>query len=307
MVLTRRTRILPLLTWRSAICDSGMAPTTRHVALTLSLYMNERGGSAHPGAVKLAGDTGYSERTVRDHLAILTAEGWLALVEEGGLKGHKRIANEYRATIPDGFTTPEPPAGVDPNTAPGGRLSPTPAADSSTPAPGSPVTTTTPAAASGVPLQLTALTPAAASPHLFKNSPEEFPLSSTATATATRPDPDGATEEEDPRLAGVWPVLADLRLRRRQGDPIRDHARWKATVARKAADELAATAVDLVARYPGISTTDLAEALDDPTAPVLARYPRARCLECDNVGVRETPDGCVPCESCRPVLTGGAR
>ena len=45
-----------LFTWRSAICESGLPPTARHVALTLSLHMNERGGSAFPGATLLATD-----------------------------------------------------------------------------------------------------------------------------------------------------------------------------------------------------------------------------------------------------------
>lgn len=91
----------PLFTWRSAICDSGLSPTSRHVALALSLYMSERGDSAHPGATRLAHDTGLSERRVREHLGELVEGGWLVLVEAGGLRGCRRRANSYEVHIPD--------------------------------------------------------------------------------------------------------------------------------------------------------------------------------------------------------------
>ena len=90
--------LAPLYTWRTAICTSGLDPTTRHVGLTLSLYMNERGGSAFPGALRLAGDTGLTERTVRDHLRSLVESGWLEILTPGG--GRKR-ANEYAARFPE--------------------------------------------------------------------------------------------------------------------------------------------------------------------------------------------------------------
>lgn len=95
------TKIQPLLTWRGAICESGLPATARHVALTLSLYMSERGDSAFPGAKRLARDTGLTERSVRDQLARLTAGGWLQLVEKGGIKGEKRHANQYAARVPE--------------------------------------------------------------------------------------------------------------------------------------------------------------------------------------------------------------
>lgn len=92
--------LAPLFTWRSAICESDLAPTTRHVALTLSLYMNERGGSAHPGAPRLADDTGLHVSTIRAELGKLLDGGWLALVQRGGLKGERRVANAYEARFP---------------------------------------------------------------------------------------------------------------------------------------------------------------------------------------------------------------
>src|SRR4051812_29224564 len=89
--------IKALFTWRSAICESDLPATTRHVALALSLYMSERGDSAHPGATRLARDTGLSERCVRSQLAKLAETGWLILRERGGEKGDKRRANVYEA------------------------------------------------------------------------------------------------------------------------------------------------------------------------------------------------------------------
>ncbi len=93
------TRILPLLTWRRAIAESDLPSTRKLVALALSLWMNERGASAYPGADTLAKDTSLSVRAVRDHLQGLVDDGWLELVEKGGLKGARRHANVYAATI----------------------------------------------------------------------------------------------------------------------------------------------------------------------------------------------------------------
>lgn len=90
----------PLFSWRSAISESDLSATTRHVALALSLYMNERGGSAHPGPTLLAQDTGYHVSTVKEKLAELEGKGWLTCVERGGRKGERRHANEYEATVP---------------------------------------------------------------------------------------------------------------------------------------------------------------------------------------------------------------
>lgn len=131
------TKLHPLLSWRSAICDSSLEATTRHVALTLSLYMNERGASAHPGAQRLAHDSALSERSVRDHLAKLVEAGWLRLEHRGGRVGERRHANAYAAVIPaarSGVTgdnpgtscTREPPAPVN-------VTAPTPADDDTDP------------------------------------------------------------------------------------------------------------------------------------------------------------------------------
>lgn len=100
------TDFKPLFTWRSAITDSDLAPTTRLVALAMSLHMNERGGSCFPSAATTARETGLSISTVRDHRGILEDEGWLLCTERGGLAGEKRTASSYEATFPDPSASP---------------------------------------------------------------------------------------------------------------------------------------------------------------------------------------------------------
>jgi hypothetical protein len=90
-----------LFAWQRAIADSALPALTRHVALTLSLYMDADGGSAFPGARRLADDTGQSLRWVRPRLVELVDAGWLDVVERGGLRGEQRRANRYQARIPD--------------------------------------------------------------------------------------------------------------------------------------------------------------------------------------------------------------
>lgn len=99
--MTDRPQLAALFTWRSAIAQSDLTPTLRHVALTLALYMNERGGSAYPGVNRLAKDTGLHRTTVMRALEQLTAMGWLTLLEHGQSKaGKPRRASVYEARIP---------------------------------------------------------------------------------------------------------------------------------------------------------------------------------------------------------------
>lgn len=89
----------PLFTWRSAICESELPSTPRHVALTLSLHMNERGGSCYPGTRTLADETGLNRDTVRRALLHLEETGWLQVdrPERQG-RGQK---THYTATDPE--------------------------------------------------------------------------------------------------------------------------------------------------------------------------------------------------------------
>lgn len=115
----------PLYTWRSAITESNLSSTTKHLALTLSLHMSERGDSCFPGRKLLSAETGLDLRTVDRHMKILAAieEGgedteraWLR-INRGGGRGK---ANEYRAVVPKQWhraaffdATPTPATGTD--------------------------------------------------------------------------------------------------------------------------------------------------------------------------------------------------
>lgn len=104
-----RPSLSRLFTWRTAICDSDLRPVVRHVCLTLSLYMSERGDSAFPGATRLTHDTGLAKRTVLAALGEAEAAGWLRVKVRGSsLRGGRRTATEYAAAVPTG----DPPAPV---------------------------------------------------------------------------------------------------------------------------------------------------------------------------------------------------
>ena len=100
------SKLLPLLTWRGALCDSSLSAVQRHVALTLSLYMNERGGSAFPGTGRLVHDTGLSRRAIQEALTGLVDQGWLVITERGGPRPGGNRATAYQAVIPEGGSAP---------------------------------------------------------------------------------------------------------------------------------------------------------------------------------------------------------
>ncbi len=111
--------LAPLFTWRSAIAESDLPSTTRHVALALSIYMNERGGSAHPGPTRLASDTGLHVSTVKEKLAELETKGWLKCISRGGIRGERKQANVYVASQPDpSFWATRRPERGDPSSSP---------------------------------------------------------------------------------------------------------------------------------------------------------------------------------------------
>jgi Helix-turn-helix domain len=96
-VTTEKPQLKPLYTWRSAIADSDLPPTARHVALTLALHMNERGDSCFPSLTRLERETGLSRSGIAKHLNVLEREGWLVR-DRGGPKHSTR----YTALIPGG-------------------------------------------------------------------------------------------------------------------------------------------------------------------------------------------------------------
>jgi hypothetical protein len=88
-----------LFTWRSAICDSDLPPTARHVALTLSLHMNERGGSCFPSLDTQAAETGLHADTVKKNLKVLSDRGWIDKEIDRTMKG-RGTKVMYSATFP---------------------------------------------------------------------------------------------------------------------------------------------------------------------------------------------------------------
>lgn len=85
----------PLFTWRSAVVDSALPATTRHVLLTLSLHMNERGGSCFPSVDLLSRETGLNRTTVIRQLQVARDSGWLHVQQSQG-----RFPNRYAAVVP---------------------------------------------------------------------------------------------------------------------------------------------------------------------------------------------------------------
>lgn len=96
-------RLAPVITWRSSLVASLDCSTCKLVGLVLSLYMNERGGSAFPSNQTLARDCSLSISTVREHLNThLHAHGWLTLIERGGSFTGTKKSNEWQAATPPG-------------------------------------------------------------------------------------------------------------------------------------------------------------------------------------------------------------
>jgi hypothetical protein len=86
-------------TWRTAILESSLPATTRHVLLTLSCHMNDAGESCFPSIERLSRETGLSTRSVSTHLGKAREAGW---IKSGlhGYGGRQWARNEYRISWP---------------------------------------------------------------------------------------------------------------------------------------------------------------------------------------------------------------
>lgn len=114
----RRGHLSPLFTWRSAICQSDLPSTSRHVALVLSLHMSELGESCYPSQARLAKETGLARETVSRHLAKLEEEGWIAHVgwKSWETPGGEQKTKVWKALTPRGCQRITPlEEGCDPN------------------------------------------------------------------------------------------------------------------------------------------------------------------------------------------------
>lgn len=87
-------------TWRHAIAKSDLPAETRHVLLTLSLWMNELGEGCYPSIADLVDATARDKKTVRKHLDHACEKGWL-VSEQLGLKGQRWRRKEYKARWPE--------------------------------------------------------------------------------------------------------------------------------------------------------------------------------------------------------------
>lgn len=88
-----------MFSWRKAILKSKLAPTTRHVLLTLACHMNAAGESCYPSIKLLCEETGLSNRSVITHLQIAKEEGWIT-VDVHGFAGQRWAAHEYHPAWP---------------------------------------------------------------------------------------------------------------------------------------------------------------------------------------------------------------
>jgi hypothetical protein len=90
--------VSPLFEWRRRICESDLKAVTRHVALVLSMHMNDKGGSCWPSISTVARETGLSERCVRASIGELCDKSTWLKVSMGGGRGNP---NRYTAVIPN--------------------------------------------------------------------------------------------------------------------------------------------------------------------------------------------------------------
>lgn len=93
----------PLFSWRHAITQSELPPTTRHLLLTMSIHMTDAGESCFPSTETLARETGLSKKAVIKHIRVARDAGWLRV----GVAGLGRLADnrqwkrhEYMVAFP---------------------------------------------------------------------------------------------------------------------------------------------------------------------------------------------------------------
>lgn len=91
----------PLFDWRSAIASKygPSKPSTRHVLLTLSLWMSAKGDSCFPSQETLAEATGMTRKSVRTHIQVAEEEGWLER-NAHGFGGQRWRRYDYAAKVP---------------------------------------------------------------------------------------------------------------------------------------------------------------------------------------------------------------
>lgn len=111
--VSQRTDLAPLFGWRHLVSsrDGPKEPGTRHVLLTLSLYMSPKGTSCFPSITTLMENTRLSRKTVIRHLELARLGGWITrkvtpMPEKG--RGWRR--HSYSASFPKNRAREKPPS-----------------------------------------------------------------------------------------------------------------------------------------------------------------------------------------------------
>lgn len=104
-----------LFHWRAVIMESDLPPLTRHVALTLSTFMDSDGTNAYPALKTLAAATGLHLTTVCAHLNALESAG---LLKRHRSKGGRGVSTRYEARFEE---TVAPARWFEAETVAGGR------------------------------------------------------------------------------------------------------------------------------------------------------------------------------------------
>lgn len=79
---------------------AGLTPAEHLVLTTLWTYTSADLTHAHPGRERLQGDTGLSREGVRIALRSLEEKGFIVLVEKGGYRGKRKMADVYDLSLP---------------------------------------------------------------------------------------------------------------------------------------------------------------------------------------------------------------
>jgi hypothetical protein len=109
--------------------ETSLSPTERLVLVHVALYANGTTGVCFASAARIAGDTGFSERTVRKAIASLLAEGALVMRPRPGQPPDLKVTGK----LPPPSVTPEPPSDPSPSTPEPPSHTPEPRADTPEP------------------------------------------------------------------------------------------------------------------------------------------------------------------------------
>lgn len=102
MLVTAKREISRVRRWRNAWSASALGSNTKSVLNALDMRMDADGGSCFPSISDLAELSSLDKKTVRKHVAIAVAAGWIEVI--GGTFGGQRWRrHSYRARWPDDF------------------------------------------------------------------------------------------------------------------------------------------------------------------------------------------------------------